>query len=166
MRLAAFTGLRRADLVRLSWSHIDAGIIEITTEKSQRKVLIPIEARLRQLISEIPKRATTVLTSTRDQPWIANGLSSTFYDVRAKAGLSHLRFHDLRGTAATRFYTAGIETRDIAEIMGWSEKSVQRLVDRYVNKHARHQAIADQLDEYADRTESAKPLAKSAPKSG
>ncbi len=32
-----------------------------------------------------------------------------------------LHFHDLRGTAATKFYLARLELRSIAEILGWEE---------------------------------------------
>ena len=33
----------------------------------------------------------------------------------------NLHFHDLRGTAATKFYVAGLSERVIAEVMGWEE---------------------------------------------
>lgn len=45
-----------------------------------------------------------------------------------------LHFHDLRGTAATRFYVAGLSEREIAEIMGWEEESVSRIIRRYVDR--------------------------------
>lgn len=37
---------------------------------------------------------------------------------KGRHGRANLHFHDLRGTAATRFYTAGLSIRVIAEIMG------------------------------------------------
>jgi integrase len=37
-----------------------------------------------------------------------------------------LHFHDLRGTAATRFYIAGLSVRIIAEVMGWEEEYVEK----------------------------------------
>jgi integrase len=39
-----------------------------------------------------------------------------------------LHFHDLRGTAATRFYTAGLSVRVIAEVMTRSVFIIQRMV--------------------------------------
>jgi hypothetical protein len=38
-----------------------------------------------------------------------------------------LHFHDLRGTAATRFYTAGLSQRVIAE----KEEHVAKIIRRY-----------------------------------
>lgn len=45
-----------------------------------------------------------------------------------------LRFHDLRGTAATRLFKAEFSEREIAETLGWSEDRVKRLIDRYVKR--------------------------------
>jgi DNA-binding transcriptional regulator LsrR (DeoR family) len=45
-----------------------------------------------------------------------------------------LHFYDLRGTAATNFFRAGLTTREIAQVMAWSEDKVDRLIDRYVKR--------------------------------
>ena len=57
--LAAATGLRRGDLLRLSWSHIQADRIVITTGKSnhRREPIIPLYDALRDLLTRIPKRS-------------------------------------------------------------------------------------------------------------
>jgi len=55
---------------------------------------------------------------------------------------SKLHFHDLRGTAATNYFRVGFTTRETAEIMGWSEDRVERLVDRYVK---RDEILADRV---------------------
>jgi len=57
-----------------------------------------------------------------------------------------LHFHDLRGTAATRFYTAGVSERVIAEIMGWEEEHVARIMRRYVDRAALTKQIVRQLN--------------------
>jgi integrase len=57
-----------------------------------------------------------------------------------------LHFHDLRGTAATRFYTAGLSERVIAEIMGWEEEHVSRIIRRYVDRSAATRAVIAQLN--------------------
>jgi integrase len=58
-----------------------------------------------------------------------------------------LHFHDLRGTAATRFYIAGLPERVIAEIMGWEEEHVARIIRRYVGRTAAIKATIQQLNE-------------------
>ena len=66
--------------------------------------------------------------------------------ARAKAGITRpLTFHDLRGTAATRFAVAGLSTREIAQIMGWSEKDTEALLARYVSGEAIAKAMLSRL---------------------
>lgn len=137
-RLAAMTGLRKADLLALSWNHVGQLAIEMKTGKSRgkRKVLIPVYRELRELLDRIPKRATTVLTSTKKRPWTKGGFASSWGDAVRRAQLADrdLHFHDLRGTAATNFYRAGLTVREIAEILGWAEDRVERLINTYVKR--------------------------------
>ena len=58
-----------------------------------------------------------------------------------------LHLHDLRGTAATKFYTAGLSIRVIAEILAWSEEQVERIIRRYVARGAATKAAIRQLNE-------------------
>jgi len=136
-RLAALTGLRQGDLLRLGWSRIGDLSIEVRTAKSggRRKAVIPVTATLRALLAAIPKRATTVLTNTHGQPW-KTGFGASWKDAVRRAGLGDrdLHFHDLRGTAATNFYRAGLTSREIADIMGWGQDYVEQLLDRYVKR--------------------------------
>jgi integrase len=136
-KLAIATGLRETDLIRLSWSHVKGLAIEMRTGKSRgrRTALIPLHAELAALLEEIPKRATTILTNTRGLPW-KSGFGDSWRDIVAKApdANQELHFHDLRGTAATRLYVAGLTIREIAEILAWSEDKVERLIDRYVKR--------------------------------
>lgn len=138
--LAAHTGLRPSDLIRLSWSHIGPDAIVITTNKSRnrKEAVIPIYDDLRALLARIPKRSPVILTNTRKAPWTADGLNSSFTAAFASAEMKgrDLHFYDLRGTAATKFYTAGLPMRVIAEIMGWEEEHVEKIIRRYVGRDA------------------------------
>jgi integrase len=60
--LAAYTGLRLGDLLRVSWSHAKEHMIEITTGKSKhrRHAIIPLYDNLRRVLAGIPKRSTTI----------------------------------------------------------------------------------------------------------
>ena len=63
-----------------------------------------------------------------------------------------LNFNDLRGTAATRFYAAGISERVIAEILGWEEEHVARIIRRYVSRSAATKELILQLSRGKRRT--------------
>jgi integrase len=149
--LASHTGLRLSDLLRLSWSHVGEDAITIATGKGRRRraeAIVPLYDTLRRVLDEIPKRSTTVLTSSRRRPWTANGFGSSFNKAKIDAKLTDadLHFHDLRGTAATRFYIAGLPERVIAEIMGWEEEHVARIIRRYVGRSAATRAIIRHLN--------------------
>ena len=142
-QLAALTGLRQADLLKLAWGHVGEMAIEIPTGKSggRKTTLIPLYAELQAALAAIPKRGPIVLTNTDGRPW-KSGFGSSWNKAIAKADIEGKHFHDLRGTAATRLYVAlrrgdvsdRQAKREIAEIMTWSEAQVERLIDRYVNR--------------------------------
>lgn len=154
--LAAHTGLRVSDLVRLSWSHVRESAIVLTTGKSRhrKEAFIPLYDDLRALLGRIPKRSTVILTNSRKKPWTTDGLNSSFTAAMIEAKLKDrdLHFHDLRGTAATKFYLAGLSVRVIAEIMAWEEEHVEKIIRRYVARDAATRAIIRQIDQARPRT--------------
>jgi integrase len=154
--LASHTGLRLGDLIRLSWSHVGVDAIVLRTGKSRqrREAIIPLYDDLRAVLERIPKVATTILTTTRRKPWTASGLSTAVQRAKAAASweAKDLHFHDLRGTAATRFYVAGLSVRVIAEVMGWEEETVEKIIRRYVGRGAATRAAIAQLNETRRRT--------------
>ena len=149
--LAAQCGLREADLFRLSWSHISDDAIVIKTSKSRfkREAIIPIHDDLRAVLARIPRVSPVVLTNSRGMPW--RGFNSSFRPAKIAAlGADRdLHFHDLRGTAATKFYLAGLDIRTIAEIMAWSEEEVDKIIRRYVSRKA---AVQDAILKMRART--------------
>lgn len=162
--LAAHTRLRVRDLVRLSWSHVGEDAIVISTGKSRHKrdAYIPLYDDLRELLKRIPKRSTAILTNSRKKPWTADGLNSSFAAAMPDAKLKErdLHFHDLQGTAATKFYIAGLSERVIAEIMGWEEPQVAKIIRRYVSRTAATKAIIRQIDQAKPRTYAVKLAVK------
>lgn len=162
--LAALTGLRQGDLVRLSWSHIGEDAIMLPTGKSGKTVtaIVPLYDELRTLLASIPKRSTTVLTNTQGKPWTSDGFRTAFDKAKRKAGMQDrdLHFHDLRGTAATNFYIAGLPERVIAEILAWKEAEVAKIIRRYVGRHAATETVIRHLNEARSRTATVKPDVK------
>lgn len=138
--LAAHTGLRVGDLLRLSWSHVGLDAIVISTGKSKhkREAIIPRYDALNNILAAIPKRSPVVLTSTKKKPWKQDGFNTMFWRAKEKANMldRDLHFHDLRGTAATKFYNAGLSIRVIAEIMAWEEETVEKIIRRYVGRQS------------------------------
>lgn len=133
LHLARITGLRRGDLVRLPWSAFHGTHIDWTTSKRGRRVIVPLTATGRALVASMPKLGPTLLTGQKGRPWTPDGLSTVEQRARQKAGVAK-RWHDLRGNAATELALAGIEDREIAEIIGWSVADVAQIRRLYVDR--------------------------------
>lgn len=149
--LASHTGLRVGDLVKLCWSHVQDDAIIISTGKSRhkREAIIPRYDALNEILGRIPKRSPIILTNSFKKPWTQDGLASSFWTAKVKTGLQErdLHFHDLRGTAATKFYTAGLSIRVIAEIMAWEEEQVEKIIRRYVSRSSATKEMIRHLNE-------------------
>ena len=170
-KLAEFTGLRRADLVALSWSDItDTHIARTAAKKSQgkrRRTIMPIVPGLRELLAELKTRhrqpgVETVLVGTRGRAIKPATLTVEFIKHRHQAnagqGIHHpgecgdppraKSLHDFRGTFATKLMTlpGGSLTDDqIASVMGWSPQKVAAIRKRYVDEAAIIVAIATRI---------------------
>ena len=136
IRLACETGFRQGDLRALPWSAVSDLSIRFKTSKRGKQVIIPITPAIRTLLNEIPVRSPIILTSSNGNAWSEGGLRSSFRrtKIRARLGELDLTWHDMRGTAVTKLYVAGLRTRDLARIFGWSEDAIEALLARYVSE--------------------------------
>lgn len=158
MRLAAKTGLRRADLIGLTWAEVEPLRIKRVTLKSGRRrkrAMIPVTPDLHALLNELatrPRRAdaNTVLVNSRGKSWSGDGFSHRFNAVRDALDIRHTdgrlkHLHDVRGTYATRLVRLGLSDQDIGDIMGWSAQQVSEIRKIYVEDDTAVQAIIDRL---------------------
>ncbi len=153
--LALHTGSRVSDLRALAWSNVGRSALTYQPSKGNKKrtAIIPITPRLRAVLDRIPRRkSTTILTSSRGYPWTEPGLSTAFQKAKRAAGITGLRFHDLRGTAATNLIRAGMPLDDLAEILGWTTAQVKEIARRYVSSDAMADGMLKRW-ETATRTE-------------
>lgn len=145
--LAAHTGLRQGDLIRLTWNNYDGECFTLRTSKRGKHVIIPATHACRAFMQTIEKRQAVILTTTRGhRPWTADGLRSSFGKARNDASVSRT-FHDLRRTAVTHLLMAGIAAPKVAMIVGWSEDEVEALKRRYVSRRAVIESVLAQLEE-------------------
>jgi len=168
IRLAALTGMRRGDLVALTWDHVEADMLRFRTSKSgrMREAVYPLTIASRTLLEELRKHrerlisqgygvGNTVLLTARGKRWNADSLSQAFHRERDALGLGEKNFHDLRGTAATRFVKAGLSDVEVAEIMGWAPSRIHDIRRKYVDRRRVNEATAAKLDAFEKATAAA-----------
>ena len=106
VQVALLTGLRKGDILRLSWDriHFDQGLIRITQGKTQTPLILPMSPALADLLRSLPRDMDSPYVfdpgpkSRRRFGWVR----TDFEKARQAAGLPGTRFHDLRHTAATQ----------------------------------------------------------------
>lgn len=158
MRLAAMTGLRRADLIALKWPEIEQFTIKRVTQKSGRRrkrAIIPVTPELRVLLDELrhcvrAPGVETVLVNSRGLSWSGDGFSHGFNEVRDALDIRHSdgrkkHLHDVRGTYATRLVKLGLSDQEVGDIMGWSAQQVGEIRKIYVEDDTAVQAIINRM---------------------
>lgn len=168
LRLAALTGMRRADLVSLTWDHLgEVAIIKTALKKSRgkrRKAVVPITDQLEALLAELRTRprkegVQTVLVNSHGKTWTEGGFTGSFNLIRDKAGIAHVEegdegepvarkkhLHDVRGTFCTLLLTeCALTDEEAAKIMAWSPTRVGRVRDLYVDGAAVVISLAERM---------------------
>ncbi len=136
--LAVWTGQRQGDLIALPWKGYDGHHIRLKQSKTGRRVVIPVGAPLKSELDATPRHGDTILTTLSGAPWTSHGFSASWRKLVAKAQVTGLTFHDLRGTAVTRLAIAGCSEAEIATITGHSLKDVGAILDaHYLSRDSR-----------------------------
>jgi len=102
---ALHTGIRRGNLLRLRWEQLDLGERKITIPAEETKAGVELEIPVHVELAEVLRG----LLRGRDKlnpeaPVIGielKELKKSFQSAARRADLGHVRFHDLRHTAAT-----------------------------------------------------------------
>jgi integrase len=153
--LAANTGLRRADLVALTWEQVGQfSIIRKALKRSRRKrrtATVPMTPGLEALLRELRGRfrkpgVETVLVNSFGDPRSGDGFGHRFNEARDTAGIVHpgdselgtsdrrKHLHDVRGTFATKLILAGLTDQEAADIMAWSVDRIAQIRRVYVDE--------------------------------
>lgn len=110
MDMAYLTGQRPGDILKMSETDINDGMLQIKQAKTGKKLRISIEGELDTLITRIlqrkqqyPVRSLYLIIDDTGQPFSSSMLRSHFDRARAAAGIakSQFQFRDIRAKAGT-----------------------------------------------------------------
>lgn len=152
--LALYTGQRRADLVAMTWHHINlkAGTVLVVQEKTGTELEIPLHRELRAVLESWPRVHMHVLGLADGRGTSAPSFGNQMADAIDEAGLpERCVLHGLRKAAARRLAEAGCTAHQIMAITGHkSLKEVERYtVDAEQKKLA--QASIRKLEKLSNR---------------
>ncbi len=142
------TAMRRGELFKLKWRHVNlvSGMIhvEAMNSKTMRPRDVPMTGRVMRELRELFE------TSKNDPDDRVFGITDTiktgFKSACQAAGIADFRFHDARHTATTRMIAAGIPPAEVMKITGHTQMITFL---RYLNPTTeRKRTVADILDNY------------------
>ncbi len=114
IEIAIETGMRRSEILSLQWDNIDleARIALLPDTKNGSRREVPLTIKAVQVLTGLERQHESVFPITD-------------YSVRhgwdrlvKRAGITDLRFHDLRHEAVSRFFEMGLSVPEVAAISG------------------------------------------------
>ncbi|MFT5867814.1 MAG: integrase [Gammaproteobacteria bacterium] len=136
---------------------IDGDTIWGARGKTKQEVAIPIGPTLQAALDAAPAHdAVTILANSKGKPWTYNGFSTVWH--RFKKGLEQdgliepgLTPKGLRHTVATTLREAGLEERQIADLLGQKTPAMARHYSRSANLANRNRETMNTLEEENER---------------
>ena len=140
--LALTTGLRQSELIALKWSDLDIESRTLTIAENRavvRRELVEYGSQTRSirltpevvdlLIMEYSKHPSSPLMfmhPATQRPYSPQMVRRMHNEIIKEAGLDHIRFTDLRHTCAVLSLRNGMETKELARMLGHYRPSITR----------------------------------------
>jgi integrase len=129
--LALETGMRRGELVGLTWQHVDleARIAHLPLTKNGEARDVPLSTRAIETL-KVQREV-----SPGDRVFAATGhaVELAWAHLHVRAECPDLRFHDLRHEAVSRLFERGLNVMEVGTISGHKEL---RMLQRYTHLRA------------------------------
>lgn len=167
--LSMYTGLRIGEVCALRWEDVDLqqAIIHIRhtvcriqnvghngtvlvsgppkTQSSYRD--IPIPSPLFSLLHQHSLQSLSAYVASESENFVSpRTLDARFQNLLKRSGLSHINFHALRHTFATRCIEAGVDIKSLSEILGHANVAIT--LNTYV--HSSMETKREQLRKLTD----------------
>lgn len=125
--LAVETAMRRSELLSVQWENVDLERRSIYLDKTKNGLsrTVPLSPHALKVLQSMQKSTTGPVFTLA-----ASSVSQAFQRAVERAGLGHVRFHDLRHEATSRLFERGLNVIEVARITGHVTLS---MLDRYTH---------------------------------
>jgi integrase len=154
------TGARLNEALSATWDQIDqekrVWRVPASNSKSKRMRVVPLNDSAMDVINQLDtegKYDHLFINKKREKPYVS--ISKIWEELRDKAGLPHLRIHDLRHQFASFLVNGGNSLYTVQQILGHSDPSVTQ---RYA--HLSTQALQEAASSASLAIGSVQPVAK------
>jgi integrase len=138
VRLLLLTGCRLGEWLGARWNWIDfeRGLLCLPDSKTgARDVHLPAEAM--DILRSLPRTSVYILPGEKGGP--IGGMQRAWRRIPKAAGLDDVRLHDLRHTVGSLGHRAGLNQRQIADLLGHKQMATTA---RYINSADEHKREA------------------------
>jgi integrase len=135
--LHLYTGQRRSDVHRMTWSDVHGSTIGVVQLKTGAVLSIPLHANLRVILAATPRKHVTLVATARGRAFSINAYSKWLRSAIEAAGLPRdCRVHGLRKAAGRRLAEAGCTAHEIMSILGHRSLSEAERYTRGANQQS------------------------------
>lgn len=124
IRLLIFTGCRLSEILNAQWKHVDweRGHLLIPNPKEGRAKTVPLNAPATKILADLPhiEGNPFVIAGKKDGTHLTD-LEHPWARLRQRAGLPHVRLHDLRHSFASVAVAGGASLPIIGALLGHSQ---------------------------------------------
>ncbi len=148
--VAIHTGIRLGALLGLRWRDVDFGIRSIRVpdhlSKNREAYSVPLNDRVHEILGDI--RIRKAFTDSEEYVFAKRdgskrkSVRTAFENACQEAGITGLRWHDLRHTAASRIVMGGGSLYDVSQHLG--QRSV-KMAERYAHLSGDHRRRVAEL---------------------
>jgi integrase len=157
--LAAYTGLREGDIVRVTWTAYDGHAFETRAQKTGVPTWVPVHPRLAAILDAAPHTSPVIVLSELGRPFAStNSFRARFFALtrrlrdEGKIG-EGLSFHGLRHTLGTALAEAGCDAQTIASVLGQSTTRMAEHYSRTANRRRLAGAAMERLEIEGGKTD-------------
>jgi len=112
------TGMRRSEILTLTWSQIRNGFIYLHRTKTDEARQVPTNETLASLFQSLPRHIGSdyIFCNKDGKPYV--DIKKSFNNAVKKSGIQDFRFHDLRHSFASKLASKGASLKALQELLG------------------------------------------------
>jgi len=133
------TGMRKGEILGLKKGEVDfqAGYITVEQSKNGHSRRIPLNAALREALQKAFRQSDSGYVFAGGDGRPLTDFKKGWWKALEAAGISGLRFHDLRHTFGSRLVMKGVDLVTIAELLGHQDITMTRRYSHPTPEHKR-----------------------------
>ncbi len=169
-KILLYTGMRRSELVYLTWEDIDFQNKRIRIQskpesgfhtKSYRPRSVPMNPELEKLLMDLPPHGKFIFDNGKGQPLHhPDYYTQEFIKILKKADIRDGSLHSLRHTFASYLVMGGVDLRTVQELLG---HSTLKVTEQYSHLSPDHRARAVGVLDFETKLKQNEPNSSPAP---